>query len=125
MNRTLKRYSPTLIILGLVIILGIIQAVKNRDSSDNQPNEASDSQSNTPSGNNRENDTPVPSGEQKLQGSLKISDDLRRGNLMLVTSERAIYLFTSRDYSSLLDKQVTVEIEGTLENFRLVDIKAK
>ena len=67
----------------------------------------------------------MPTGAQKLQGTLKISDDLRRGNLMLVTSERAIYLFTSRDYSSLLDKQVTVEIEGTLENFRLVDIKAK
>jgi len=44
---------------------------------------------------------------------------------MLITEERTIYLFTSRDYSALLDKAVRVEVEGTLENFRLVDIAAK
>lgn len=66
----------------------------------------------------------VPNG---FEGELKASSDKRRGNLMLLLkdSDRIIYLNTSRDYSSLIGKQVKVDIEGSLDDFRLVDIKAQ
>ena len=60
-----------------------------------------------------------------MEGVLKISDNLKKGNLMLVGSDRTTYVFTSRDYSSLLDKEVRLEIEGDLDNFILIDIVAK
>ena len=62
-----------------------------------------------------------------LQGELQASNDKRRGNLMLLLkdSDRVIYLNTSRDFSSLIGKQVLVSIEGSLDDFRLLDIKAQ
>jgi hypothetical protein len=43
--------------------------------------------------------------------------------LLLSDSDRIIYLYTSRDYSALLGKNVMVTIDGSLDDFRLVDIK--
>jgi hypothetical protein len=62
-----------------------------------------------------------------LVGELKVSNDKRRGNLMLLleNSDRIIYLNTSRDFSSLVGEQVIVTIDGSLDDFRLVDIKEK
>ena len=65
------------------------------------------------------------SGGQTLEGTLKTSDNLKKGNLMISTGKRTIYLFTSRDFSSLLDKNVTVTYNGTLDNFTLDNIVAK
>lgn len=62
-------------------------------------------------------------GQNSYVGQLKLSDTPARGNLMLVMSNRAVYLRTDRNYSALLDQQVAVEIEGDLQNFRLLDIK--
>lgn len=56
------------------------------------------------------------------EGILKTSDSLAKGNLMLVTKEKTIYIKTSRDFSTLLDKKVSVTYEGTLDAFRLGDI---
>jgi hypothetical protein len=60
-----------------------------------------------------------------LSGTLKISDNLKRGNLMLISGDHAYYIYTSRDYSSLLDKQVKVSFKGTLDNFSLDNITSK
>jgi hypothetical protein len=68
--------------------------------------------------------TPLPDGPA-WEGVLKVSDNLKKGNLMLITEQRTIYLFTSRDFSNLLDKQVKVIYQGSLENFTLLDIAAK
>ncbi len=59
-----------------------------------------------------------------LNGELQNSSDPKRGNLMLLLqdSDRIIYLHTSRDYSALVGKQVQVMIDGSLDDFRLVDI---
>jgi hypothetical protein len=45
--------------------------------------------------------------------------------LLLKDSDKVIYLNTSRDFSSLTGKQVIVTIDGSQDDFRLVDIKAK
>jgi hypothetical protein len=75
-----------------------------------------------------------PSGQEQVQevpnaleGELKVSNDKKRGNLMLLlaNSDRIIYLNTSRDFGSLIGKQVIVSIEGSLDDFALQDIKVK
>jgi len=71
--------------------------------------------------------TKVEEVPNALEGELKISNDKKRGNYMLLLndSDRIIYLNTGRDYSDLVGKQVSVAIEGSLDDFRLVDIKVK
>lgn len=59
------------------------------------------------------------------EGTLKLSDNPQKGNLMLLTADKKIYIHTSRDFSSLLDKQVVVTYEGTSDAFRLGDITEK
>jgi len=59
------------------------------------------------------------------EGVLKASNNSQKGNLMLETKERTIYLKTSRDFSQLLGKDVVVGYEGTLDSFALGDITAK
>lgn len=58
-----------------------------------------------------------------LEGILWSSDDEKRGNLLLVSQYAAIYLKTSRDFSALVGKPVIVSVEGTLENFTLLNIE--
>jgi hypothetical protein len=76
---------------------------------------------------NKDGDTVVEEIPNALEGELKASNDKRRGNLMLLLkdSDRVIYLNTSRDFSQLIGKQVSVSIEGSLDDFRLLDIKAQ
>jgi hypothetical protein len=70
---------------------------------------------------------PSINGESQniLQGTLNISDNLKKGNLMLVSENHTYYIYTNRDFSELLDKQVNVSYEGTLDNFNLDDITLK
>ena len=119
-----KKYLPAAVIVLVIVVVAGIQYFKNQNSSPEQdknqtPNEQQQS------GDSQQGDEPEPANPEQLTGTLKISDDLKRGNLMLATDERNIYVFTSRDYSALLDKPVIMEIDGSLDNFRLVDIKAK
>lgn len=60
-----------------------------------------------------------------LEGVLKASNSPKKGNLMIETQGKTIYIFTSRDYSSLIGKQVVVTYDGTMEDFRLGDIMEK
>lgn len=64
-------------------------------------------------------------GANIWEGTLKTSDNEAKGNLMLQTKERVIYIKTSRDFSDLLDKEVAVTYQGGFEEFILGDIKAK
>jgi hypothetical protein len=57
-----------------------------------------------------------------LTGTLQKSDNAKNGNLMVITEGRKHYIRTSRDYISLIGKQVDVRYEGTLEDFVLGDI---
>ncbi len=56
------------------------------------------------------------------QGTLLVSDNHTRGNLMLKTPTSNFYFRTSRDYSSLIGKSVTATGNGTTEQFSLTDI---
>jgi hypothetical protein len=88
-----------------------------------------------PTQDTQQNETETKNDEQTkveevpnaLEGELKVSTDKKRGNYMLLLndSDRIIYLNTSRDFSSLVGKQVLISIDGSLDDFRLIDIKAK
>ncbi|PIR95936.1 MAG: hypothetical protein COT92_03715 [Candidatus Doudnabacteria bacterium CG10_big_fil_rev_8_21_14_0_10_42_18] len=99
---------------------GTKQADRQENSAQNQQPENQNS-----STQDTERTTEDDNTQNTYEGTLKISDDLKQGNLMLDTGQRIIYVFTSRDYSSLLGKSVALEIQGTLENFTLLDIKEK
>lgn len=58
-----------------------------------------------------------------LEGILQSSDDQAKGNLKVVSNSSTVYLRTSRNFSELLGANVMVTIEGTLDNFKLLDIK--
>ena len=67
----------------------------------------------------------VQGGTNSLQGILRVSDNLARGNLMLVSGEDIKYISTVRDFNSLVGKEVEVRIENMTEGFKLLDIAAK
>ena len=58
-----------------------------------------------------------------LDGVLWASDDETKGNLMLVTNYANIYINTSRDFSGLIGKSVVASVDGTLDNFTLLNIE--
>ncbi|HXK41179.1 MAG TPA: hypothetical protein VJ046_03745 [Candidatus Paceibacterota bacterium] len=58
-----------------------------------------------------------------LEGVLWSSDDEAKGNLMLVKNNATIYIRTSRDFSGLVGKYVIASIDGTLDNFTLLNIE--
>lgn len=64
-------------------------------------------------------------GKKYLEGSLYKSEDLSRGNFKLSSDEGDIYIRTSRDFSALIGLQVLVRIDGTKDNFELLDIESK
>jgi len=63
-----------------------------------------------------------PVNNNVWQGTLKISDNPKKGNLMLVMDKTTVYINTSRDYSDLIGQKVSASYEGTLDSFRLGDI---
>lgn len=107
----------------IIVIIVIVAASLIMKNNTNQPTPTSRGNTNTT--DNQTITTPIKSAGNELEGTLKKSDDPAKGNLMLVTMGPSIYLNTSRDYSALYDKAVTVSIEGNARSFQLVDIKAK
>ncbi len=116
-----------LVIAGAVYFLsdnssqtGEEQLDTNQSQSQNQNQNQNNQQQNVDS----DNDSIIEEIPNTLEGELLNSNDKRRGNLMLLLkdSDRIIYLNTSRDFSSLIGKQVSVSIEGSLDDFRLLDI---
>ncbi len=121
-----KRYFPT--IIGVVIIV-LIVVFATRTQPAQAPAGEEDGTTTTRAAQNPGSavqDDVMPEGEGgRYAGILKTSDNAARGQLMLITPSHVIYLRTSRDFSAFVDKNVVVTIEGELENFRLLDIKAE
>jgi len=107
--------------IGILIVFTIIAILKN--PSDKTSDAGTDD-------TNLEQDMMMDDQDQErtdaerenFVGILQESDNQAIGNLMLVQEGRNVYLFTSRDYSSLIGQEVKLVVEGSLERFRLVDI---
>mgnify|MGYP001567969249 CR=1 FL=1 len=70
-----------------------------------------------------ENSTIAKKSNNMLEGVLWSSDDDTKGNFMLVTGNKTIYIKTSRKFNELAGKNVIVSIDGTPDNFTLLNIE--
>ncbi len=116
--------NPRVQAAGLIVVLAVIGWLVFR-----QPKTEVDSKpSNSAPNAETQNQSPQKNPDQNVagwEGVLKLSNNNQKGNLMLVTKERIIYLKTNRDFSALVNKEVVVTYEGTLDSFRLGEITAK
>lgn len=60
------------------------------------------------------------SGNVSAAGKLRVSDNPKLGNLMVESAKGKIYIATSRDFSTLVEKDVTVEANGSLDAFQFL-----
>ncbi len=107
---------------AIVIVVAIVLAIRAKQGNDNK-NKPSEEQQNTSSSQQEQKTiTPAKTNSDVWVGNLKTSDTASKGNLMLTTAERTIYIKTSRDYSALIGKKVRVSYSGSWQNFVLGDI---
>lgn len=135
----------SLVIAGIVIILLVIYFVTRGNTETGQQNQDSGQQtqtssqpSPTPSGTPSPTGQPSPTGGSQttppssgqalpenltVTGKLRTSDMPAKGNYLVEGQQGKMYIYTSRDFSSLLDKDVTLSANGNLTAFTLLDIK--
>lgn len=112
------------------VVLGLL--LWNKPQAPSRPAQtASPTGTTTPSSNGTSSPSSTPATAEdsgtKLQGRLYSSDNLDKGNLMLVISPeggrtQAVYIKTQRDFSGLVGKSVEVRFSGTTDKFTLEDI---
>jgi hypothetical protein len=122
-----RRYQVPLIVAAILVVTGIVIATtsnQNQNGENNQNNEQSSDQNQNPpppAGNQGQNQpTPAPTsagGDVTARGTLKSSDNPSRGNLMVQTENSKIYVSTSRDFSGLIDQEVTLLASGNINDF--------
>lgn len=120
------KYFLGLIAVGLAVYLVWGMTQQSNQSETNNNNSTGSVQS--PENTTRpaiDQEVVVEEVPNAIYGELQESNDSRRGNLMLLLDDedRLIYFNTSRDYSDLVGEHVQVTIEGSLDDFRLIDIK--
>lgn len=65
-------------------------------------------------------------GDQiKLEGVMLPSKEPKRGNVVLQSGDQVIYLWTSRDISQFIDKEVVVIGTGNITGFKISSIELK
>ena len=130
-----KNYQIPLIIAAVVIVVAIIiiAAVRNNDSEDQntneQTNEQGSDQNKSQNGEQDQNTGNIlpanppsqtqPSTDNSVtaRGILRVSDNASKGNLVMESDRGKIYIATKRDFTSLLNKQVTLQAEGSINQF--------
>ena len=121
----LKQYWVAALVL-VIIIIGFAYSARHQGSQTAQ----SSSQNNQNQDQMAPETTPSPTptammmGTQTWTGTLLSSNNLSKGNLMLVTPAHTIYINSSKDYSMMFNKQVTVSYQGSLDSFTLEGITA-
>lgn len=114
-------------IIAVLIVAGLLfnqnKKASNEQDTNKQTQESNNSQESQKEIDSQKENTDSQNGSTKNWiGTLKTSDNLSKGNLMLVTKERNIYLKTSRDWKKLVNTEVRVAYDGNLESFTLIDI---
>jgi hypothetical protein len=124
-----------IIVVVLIAVLAIIYFVSRGNDNEGDRNDGQQTEQTGENSGNQQNqnqngnETPTPNsgvaGEQtagnvNVSGTLRASDNPAKGNLMLDSSQGKIYISTGRDFSSLLDKEVTLNAQGSLNSFRFL-----
>lgn len=105
-----------------ILLVGIgltVWSVSNK----NKGSEVSEDLENNEAQMEEKKDTVVAGNH--FEGRLENSDDVKRGNLKLVSLIGDIYIRTSRDFSALIGLDVLMTIDGTLDKFNLVNIEKR
>ncbi len=139
MNSEFFQKNKGLIIAGVIIIILIVISVSKNDSKtttenstttqteeqniDSVDNSKENTSTNKPESIKTENTSTT--GNLIREGVLLTSDDSKQGNYMVKTQNSVFYIRTSRDFNSLLNKEVKMVANGTVEKFSLVDIVVK
>lgn len=118
---------------GILLILGVLAAwkiFKKPEPGPAKENNQEKATVPTPEDQRKRLDAQLPALFEMMtrdEGTLAVSDDPEKGNLMLLRTDTRgfdkIYIQTSRDYSALLGKQVRVLFKsGIAPEFTLDDI---
>lgn len=108
---------------AIIIVVAIVMTSRTKQGNDNKNNQPNDQQQNTSSSQEEQKTiAPTKTNSDVWVGTLRASDTITKGNLMLTTTERTIYIKTNRDYNILIGKKVRVSYEGTWQNFVLGEI---
>ena len=105
---------------AIIIIVALVWSIKNNQTDREDKNSPAKTQNTQTT--QEQTTSPVQTTSDVWVGILQASDNADKGNLLLTTSERTIYIRTNRDYSALVGKKVTVSYEGSWQNFVLGDI---
>lgn len=132
MGEFFQKNQIWLIVAAIIILAaGYWLVTRNDDQTDDADDDQTSQEQTGQQNQNSTEPTPTPSGNVNgsqtgqnqsvgnvsATGILKASDNAARGNLMVDSSSGKIYIATKRDFSSLLDKSVTLQAEGTLNSF--------
>ena len=102
------------------------QNAAEQSAMENTNQNASQDENQNPPPSTNQNQTTLPSSPQSQPiegnkinavGTLRGSDDLNRGNLMVETSSGKIYVQTKRDFSSKIGKEVILSATGSMKSF--------
>lgn len=114
----------------IVVLIGVIfYATRHNSPPDGGPAIQNKTETSNSTMQPAEIKTPTPvsakSNTAIWEGTLQLSNNLAKGNYLLIMSDHAIYLKTSRDFNNLIGKKVQVTYDGSLNSFVLGDITAE
>lgn len=126
-----------LIVAGIIAAVAIVyfttrdNAPGEQQIEEGQTNEQVSGENTNPSGqedNNQNQTSPASAiaetaGNVSATGKLRLSDDVSKGNLLLESQGRKIYVSTRRDFSSFLEKEVTLDAQGDISSFAFLGFK--
>ena len=119
------------IIVAIIILFAVFRGPGQVPTPPNSNNSSqSGSETSTPSLPNQNTSKPDAMTDKNdssfiIEGVLAPSNDLSRGNIMITTSDKTLYIFSSRDWSSLYNQQVKINAQGTSKQFQVLDITDK
>lgn len=136
-----QKNSQYIVPIAIIIVLAIVLFATQRGKDDQAGDEAQNEQTNqnTNSADNNPNPAPTPAqtptptatgdavsgttGNVTAAGTLRISDNASRGNLMVESNRSKIYIATRRNFSSLIGKPVNLVASGSLNSFSFLGFK--
>ncbi|HEX5430247.1 MAG TPA: hypothetical protein VFX17_04190 [Patescibacteria group bacterium] len=122
------------VIVAAIVYFGFIKPNGSNPQNSNTQTEQGDQNQTNVSGDNQASDNTNSSGTQTqnttnattgnvaASGTLMVSDNPARGNLMVASPSGNIYIATKRDFGSLVGKQVNLSASGTLNQFTFLDL---
>jgi L-lactate permease len=113
-----KSWQTYAIVAAIIVVVFVIWFMRKNKPQNNAQQTTQQQNQNT----SKPTSASTQTGWDVWNGTLQKSDNATKGNFMLATKERTIYLKTSRDFSQMVGKKVNVSYEGTWQNFVLGDV---